>query len=70
MNTQIRRLAMGMVLLYSALFVVEVWLMIKYVRKGPYLDQEAVDAFARARADVFHLPHGGSDRPVTGAPAE
>ena len=60
----------GFVILYSALFVVEVWLMIKYVRKGPYLDQEAVDAFARARADVFHLPHGGSDRPVTGAPAE
>lgn len=38
----------GFVLFYTVLFIIEVGLMLKYVRKGPYIDVEETDAwFAR-----------------------
>ncbi len=44
----------GFVVFYTILFVVEVALLVKYIRKGPYLDTEAVDAWDEARARRFH----------------
>ena len=39
---------LGFTLFYALLFVIEVKLMLKYIRKGPYLDTEAVAAWDEA----------------------
>jgi cytochrome d ubiquinol oxidase subunit I len=41
---------LGFTVFYSILFVIEMGLMLKYIRKGPYLDQDAVDAWEAERA--------------------
>ncbi|MGF1659954.1 MAG: cytochrome ubiquinol oxidase subunit I [Rubrimonas sp.] len=40
----------GFTVFYSILFVVEVSLMLKYIRKGPYLDTDAVEQWEAERA--------------------
>ncbi len=41
----------GFVTFYSALFIIEMGLMLKYIRKGPYLDVAETEAWNRAHRD-------------------
>jgi len=57
----------GFVVFYSALFVVEVALLLKYIRKGPYLDVEETEAWMQERRARLR----GNARPAPNAtPAE
>ncbi|AHM02493.1 Cytochrome d ubiquinol oxidase subunit I [Roseibacterium elongatum DSM 19469] len=58
----------GFMLFYSILFVVEVGLMVKYIRKGPYLDVEETDAWM-ARHEHRLRTHDGKVPGVTGPAA-
>jgi cytochrome d ubiquinol oxidase subunit I len=54
----------GFVTFYSVLFIVEMGLMVKYIRKGPFLDVEETDAWT-ARHEHRLRTHDGN---VPGAP--
>jgi cytochrome d ubiquinol oxidase subunit I len=41
---------LGFSVFYTTLFVIEMTLMLKYIRRGPYLDQQAVDTWETAQA--------------------
>jgi cytochrome d ubiquinol oxidase subunit I len=52
----------GFVIFYTVLFIIEMGLMLKYIRKGPYLDVEETDAWV-VRHDRAAWPDGAMPRP-------
>jgi cytochrome d ubiquinol oxidase subunit I len=58
----------GFVAFYSVLFVIEMSLMLKYIRKGPYLDDDAVAEWNAERA-AYHASRAPSAGPAA-LPAE
>jgi cytochrome d ubiquinol oxidase subunit I len=59
----------GFVTFYSVLFVVEMGLMVKYIRKGPFLDVEETDAWM-ARHEHRLRTHDGNVPGAIATPAE
>jgi cytochrome d ubiquinol oxidase subunit I len=59
----------GFVTFYSVLFVVEMGLMVKYIRKGPFLDVEETDAWT-ARHEHRLRTHDGNVPGAIATPAE
>jgi cytochrome d ubiquinol oxidase subunit I len=59
----------GFVTFYSVLFIVEMGLMVKYIRKGPFLDVEETDAWM-ARHEHRLRTHDGNVPGAIATPAE
>ena len=57
----------GFMLFYSVLFVVEIGLMLKYIRKGPVEDVEETDAWTSRH--IQRLSTSGEDPAALAAPA-
>jgi cytochrome d ubiquinol oxidase subunit I len=49
--TEVALTLAAFVTFYSILFVIEMGLMVKYIRKGPYLDVSETDAWAQRHKD-------------------
>jgi cytochrome d ubiquinol oxidase subunit I len=49
----------GFVTFYTILFIIEMGLMLKYIRKGPYLDVEETDAWTERHETRLRLAGGG-----------
>ncbi|MBJ3775881.1 cytochrome ubiquinol oxidase subunit I [Acuticoccus mangrovi] len=60
----------GFVTFYTVLFVVEMGLMVKFIRKGPYQDVDAVDAWNASHTARLTAKPGATDGPVGLMPAE
>ncbi|MBT9372332.1 cytochrome ubiquinol oxidase subunit I [Rhizobium sp. CSW-27] len=65
--TELALTLFGFVAFYTVLFIIEMGLMLKYIRKGPYMDVAETDEWVRARQEVL----APTARPVpTAIPAE
>jgi len=67
--TQVLITIIGFAAFYTALLIVEVALMVKFIRKGPYQDVEAVEAWEAERARFFRDGRAGRSGPAA-MPAE
>ncbi|MCR8722689.1 cytochrome ubiquinol oxidase subunit I [Frigidibacter sp. ROC022] len=63
--TEVTMTLLGFVLFYTVLFIIEMGLMLKYIRKGPYMDVEETEAWnerhnnrlaGRKNADAIAMP--------------
>ncbi len=59
----------GFVVFYSTLFVIEMGLMLKYIRKGPYMDVPETEAWMEANRKQLRCKPG-DDAPSAATPAE
>jgi cytochrome d ubiquinol oxidase subunit I len=60
----------GFVTFYSILFVIEMSLMVKYIRKGPYLDVEETEAWQRRHEHRLRTHDGEVPGAPVATPAE
>lgn len=58
--TQVAFTLAGFVLFYSVLFVIEMGLMVKYIRKGPYMDVDETDAWMARHKDQLQCSGNGA----------
>ncbi len=59
----------GFVLFYSVLFIIEMGLMLKYIKKGPYMDVPETDSWMADHAERLKCSTGANASP-TATPAE
>ncbi|MBN2905074.1 MAG: cytochrome ubiquinol oxidase subunit I [Rhodobacteraceae bacterium] len=66
--TQVAITLAGFVALYSTLFIIEMGLMVKYIRKGPYMDVAETDAWTKRHEEQLKCSGNGGNANVQ--PAE
>jgi len=65
--TEVTLTLLGFVIFYTVLFIIEMGLMLKYIRKGPFEDVEETEAWMTRHRDILA---GRRNADATSMPAE